>query len=170
MILIALGGNLPSPAGLPVATFRAALDKLRSLEIVPLRASQFFVTPAWPDSHDPAFVNAVVSVRTGYDPASLLYQLQRVEEAFGRRAERRNAPRSLDLDILDYEGRIETGPPCLPHPRLSVRGFVLVPLSQVDPEWHHPVSGKTVAELIEALPPEERWFPVAEPEEFPGGR
>jgi 2-amino-4-hydroxy-6-hydroxymethyldihydropteridine diphosphokinase len=59
----------------------------------------------------------------------------------------------LDLDLLDYDGRIENGPPLLPHPRMDARAFVLVPLREVAPDWRHPISGLTVSELIEKLPP-----------------
>ena len=67
-----------------------------------------------------------------------------------------NAPRTLDIDILDYNGLVESGPPELPHPRIAGRGFVLVPLAQIAPQWRHPVSGKTVGELMAELSPAQR--------------
>jgi 2-amino-4-hydroxy-6-hydroxymethyldihydropteridine diphosphokinase len=78
--------------------------------------------------------------------------LHQVETSFGRRRAAKNAPRTLDLDLLDYDGRVEAGPPTLPHPRLGERAFVLFPLADVAPEWRHPASGLTVRELISALP------------------
>jgi 2-amino-4-hydroxy-6-hydroxymethyldihydropteridine diphosphokinase len=71
---------------------------------------------------------------------------------FGRTITRRNAPRTLDLDLLDYNGLVEAGAPILPHPRLQERAFVLVPLLDVAPDWRHPVSGLSVSTLIAALP------------------
>ena len=78
--------------------------------------------------------------------------LEQTETQFGRKRSQKNAPRTLDLDLIDYEGRVEQGPPVLPHPRLGERGFVLVPLSDIAPGWRDPVSGRTVEELIAALP------------------
>ena len=83
-------------------------------------------------------------------------ELARTETAFGRVRSARNAPRTLDLDLIDYDGRIEQGALVLPHPRIEQRGFVLIPLADVAPGWRHPVTGRSVKELIAALPEEER--------------
>jgi 2-amino-4-hydroxy-6-hydroxymethyldihydropteridine diphosphokinase len=151
MILLALGANLPSPAGVPAETLRAALAALEHAGVRVRRASKFFVTEAWPDPLDPPFVNAVAEVETELAPGALLAVLHAIETRFGRRRGERNTPRPLDLDILDYEGRIEDGPPELPHPRMAERGFVLIPLADIAPHWRHPVSGRTLQSLIAEL-------------------
>jgi 2-amino-4-hydroxy-6-hydroxymethyldihydropteridine diphosphokinase len=151
VILIALGANLPSTVGPPAATLRAALESLQPNVDVRAR-SPFYRSAAWPDPRDPEFVNAVANVDTELSPFELLTVLKQTEHVFGRESARRNAPRPLDLDILDYNGRIENGPPTLPHPRLQERGFVLIPLRDVAPDWRHPVSGLGVDALIAALP------------------
>ena len=151
MILLALGANLPSPAGTPAETLRAALAALENAGVHVRAASKFFVSAAWPDPRDPAFVNAVAKVETTLEPVALLALLHAVEREFGRRRGERNAPRTLDLDLLDYDGRVEEGPPRLPHPRMIERGFVLIPLADIAPDWRHPVSGRTVQSLIAEL-------------------
>ena len=156
MILIALGANLPSPAGAPEQTLRASLRTLSQNGVVPVLLSRIYATPAWPDPADPPFVNAVAAVETSLTPAELMAELARTETAFGRVRTARNAPRTLDLDLIDYHGRMEDGPPVLPHPRAHERAFVLIPLADVAPDWRHPVSGAGIGELIAALPEAER--------------
>jgi 2-amino-4-hydroxy-6-hydroxymethyldihydropteridine diphosphokinase len=152
MIVIALGANLDSQAGTPSQTLRAALATLAERNVRILTVSPFYKARAWPDPRDPDYVNAVAIVETGLEPAALMRTMQQTETLYGRERSKRNAPRTLDLDIADYNGRVEDGPPILPHPRLADRAFVLVPLSDVAPGWRHPVTGKSVAELIAALP------------------
>src|SRR3954468_12022730 len=119
MILIALGSNLPSGVGGPKETIAAALDELGLKGLTIVKRSSLYRSAAWPDPSDPPFVNAVAEVRTALAPDALLKVLHEVESHFGRKRNRPNAPRSLDLDLIDYDGRIEEGPPALPHPRLK---------------------------------------------------
>jgi len=153
MILIGLGANLPSDVGPPADTLKRALGELERHDVEIRRVSRFYETPAWPDPADPAFVNAVAVVQTRLQPVELLMVLHGVETAMGRLRSAPNAPRTLDLDLLDYEGRVLSGSElALPHPRIAARSFVLVPLQDVAPDWRHPVTGQGVPELLAALP------------------
>ena len=156
MILVALGANLNSPAGPPAATIAAALDALAQDGVEIEAVSAFFATPAWPDPSDPRYVNAVARVGSAHMPAALMRILHKIETAYGRTRGEKNAPRTLDLDLIDYHGRVGEGPPALPHPRMAQRAFVLIPLRDVAPDWRHPVTRLSVAELIVALPEESR--------------
>jgi 2-amino-4-hydroxy-6-hydroxymethyldihydropteridine diphosphokinase len=154
MIVIALGANLPSQTGAPRETLLAALDRLPQYGIEVLRVSPFYASEAWPDPNDPPYVNAVAIVSTELSPPDLLVKLHAVEASFGRERSAANAPRTIDLDLIDYDGRVEDGPPVLPHPRMDGRAFVLVPLADVAPGWRHPITHGTVEALIAALPRE----------------
>jgi 2-amino-4-hydroxy-6-hydroxymethyldihydropteridine diphosphokinase len=154
--IIALGANLPSRAGSPERTIRAALVELARAGLAVERVSKLYSSPAWPDSADPRFVNAVARVRTNLAPVRLLELLHETETAFGRTRSVRNAPRSLDLDIVDFGSRAEEGPPALPHPRLAVRAFVLVPLAEIAPTWRHPITHKSATDMLADLPAADR--------------
>ena len=150
-VLIALGANIPSAAGVPAQTFKAALAALVQAGLERTALSPFYETAAWPDPSDPPFLNAVAGFKTRLQPFALLTLLHEVETRFGRKRSVANAPRSLDLDLLDYDGLVEEGALTLPHPRLSQRRFVLEPLAAVAPGWRHPVSGETVEAMLQAL-------------------
>jgi 2-amino-4-hydroxy-6-hydroxymethyldihydropteridine diphosphokinase len=153
MILIALGSNLSSVAGTPRETCDAALRSLSQRGIVIKRTSNWYETPPVPASDQPWFVNGVAEVETSLAPDDLMRTLLEIESAFARARTTPNAARTLDLDILDYNGQVMAdGAVTLPHPRLQDRGFVLRPLKDVAPQWRHPVSGRSVTELLNALP------------------
>jgi len=150
-IFLALGANISGPFGPPYATLRAALNVLPERGIAVSRASAFYETRAWPNPADPSFVNLVAAVRTALQPLALMTILHEVETSLGRKRSAANAPRTLDIDLLDYRGRVEEGGVILPHPRLGERRFVLEPLAEVSPHWRHPVSGRTVQALLAGL-------------------
>mgnify|MGYP000945831458 CR=1 FL=1 len=150
-IFIALGANIPSAAGPPDVTLEAALAALGERGVQIRKVSSFRRTDAWPDPSDPPFINAVAGIETDLQPVALLGLLHEVETSFGRKRSVPNAPRSLDLDLIDYRGRVMQGAVDLPHPRMTVRRFVLEPLAEVAPGWRHPVTGLSVEALLAAL-------------------
>jgi 2-amino-4-hydroxy-6-hydroxymethyldihydropteridine diphosphokinase len=154
MILVGLGSSLPFCGHPPqeiLLTAIAALGRLGRLGAV----SRLYASPAWPDPADPSFVNAVAVLETGLSPAALLAALHAIEAGFGRRRTREYGPRTLDLDLLDYDGLVRTADASsalvLPHPGIASRDFVLRPLAEVAPGWIHPVTGKTVEALLGRL-------------------
>jgi len=160
MILLALGANLPSSAGLPLATLEAALARLQSAGVKPVARSRWYRTAPVPASDQPWFINAVARIETQLHPPALLDVLHDVERFFGRHRTALNEARTLDLDILDYDAKVlQTGDLVLPHPRLHQRAFVLLPLRDVAPDWRHPVLGETVSMLIAKLPADQIALP-----------
>lgn len=100
------------------------------------------------------FLNAAVLLDTTLSPGALLAALLEVEALLGRRRTVRNGPRTLDLDLIFYGDRVLDRPGLrIPHPRFRERGFVLHPLSDIIPRFQDPETGRTVAELLRALPP-----------------
>ena len=150
LIYIALGANLSNPN----QTFRAALADMTDQGIQIQKVSSLWQSPAWPPGSDaPDYLNAVASVRFEGSAGELLSQLQAIEFVHGRVRSERNAPRTLDLDILDFRGMLIDLPDLMvPHPRMLTRGFVLFPLEEVAPEWRDPIGGLPVAHHIAALP------------------
>jgi 2-amino-4-hydroxy-6-hydroxymethyldihydropteridine diphosphokinase len=154
VILIALGGNLSHELfGPPQAVIGAALSALEVLGVRIAARSLLYDSAPVPASDQPNFVNAAAAVETTLGPRELMHVLQNVETAFGRVRRTRNEARTLDLDLLAYDDQvIEEDDLVLPHPRLHDRAFVLLPLRNIAPDWRHPKLGKTVDELIAALP------------------
>ena len=155
---IALGANLDSHAGPPAATLAAAVAHLQDLGLLRARSS-LWLTPPVGYAAQPWFHNAVVQIATTCAPEQILATLQRVETEFGRDRTRavRNGPRPLDLDLLLLGDCIlQTPELVLPHPRMTERAFVLLPLAEIAPELRHPVTQRTVAEDLAALPEADR--------------
>jgi 2-amino-4-hydroxy-6-hydroxymethyldihydropteridine diphosphokinase len=163
MILIGLGGNLPSNAGDPAATLAAALGALAAERVAVVTCSRRYRSAPVPVSDQPWYVNAVIAVETELAPRDLLALLHRIEARYGRERRQVNGARTLDLDLLAYDDRVAPGgegEPILPHPRLHQRAFVLLPLAEIAPDWRHPTLGKSVVELIAVLPPEQIAAPI----------
>ena len=159
MILVAVGANLPGPAGeRPIETCRRAVGKIAGLPRTRLIAvSRWYRSRPVPPSPQPDYVNGVLRLEGAAEPARLLAWLQAIEQAAGRVRDERDAARTLDLDIIDIAGLVRAAPdPILPHPRASIRAFVLLPLADVAPDWVDPSSGRGVADLLAALHPEAR--------------
>ncbi len=148
-VYIALGSNLGDRA----AYLQAALDRLRATVLV-TAVSPVYETDPVGYADQGAFLNAVVAGTTTRDPHALLGELLRIERALGRARPFPNAPRTIDLDLLDYDAlALATPDLTVPHPRLHERAFVLAPLADIAPDLVLPGLGGTVAALLADLGP-----------------
>jgi 2-amino-4-hydroxy-6-hydroxymethyldihydropteridine diphosphokinase len=141
-VFIGLGGNV-GQVSVTLDSALFALDEMPQTTV--RRCSQYYRTPAWGNTDQPAFINAVAECHTRLAPHVLLEKLLELEQRFGReRSEStRWQPRRLDLDILMYgEQVIESSNLTIPHPYMHERGFVLVPLAELVPDLQIPGIGK----------------------------
>jgi 2-amino-4-hydroxy-6-hydroxymethyldihydropteridine diphosphokinase len=129
---LGLGANL----GDAHAALLGAIRALGARPGIAVTAQSALYRTAPIDSSGPDYINAVLQIRTVLTAPGLLLTLQHMEDAAGRARPYRNAPRTLDLDILLYgEGRISSPTLTVPHPRMGQRAFVLVPLAEIAPQW-----------------------------------
>jgi 2-amino-4-hydroxy-6-hydroxymethyldihydropteridine diphosphokinase len=155
---IALGANISSPAGSPRETLGAAILRLGELGRVLSRSSLYETAPVG-YTDQPAFLNAAAAVQTTLEPEALLSHLLAIERSFGRDRSYGipNGPRTLDLDILLYGDRIlNTQSLQIPHPRMTERAFVLIPLAEIAPHLIHPILHRSVSQLLQDLPKYEK--------------
>ena len=116
------------------------------------QVSSVYDTEPIGDIEQPRFLNLVCQVYTSLAPVALLTLAKGIESKLGRVSSKPNAPRPIDIDILFYGDQvIETSELVIPHPRLAERAFVLIPLAEITPDLVHPVSGKTVKQLLKSI-------------------
>ena len=147
-VIVALGANDKGQFESCRAALEQALCELEAEGCEIVARSGWWESAAWPDPSDPPFVNGVAMVRTRHDPKALMAALSRIEDRLGRVRSVRNAPRTLDLDLIAY-GRVQGDLDglLLPHPRAAERLFVMGPLASIAPQWRHPANGLTARDL-----------------------
>ena len=159
-VLIGLGANCPGPWGTLAKTLHRALRELERRGVKVEAVSNLYETAAMGAVHQPSYLNQVALIATSLPAPALLRLLKQIEAQAGRRGGRPWGTRTLDLDIIDYKGRVvnwsgarkgipreRVRPLALPHPELDQRPFVLKPLLDVAPNWRHPVLKLSASEL-----------------------
>ena len=113
------------------------------------------MSESWPDFSMPNYINVIIKIKTCLEPLELLKICKLIELKLGRVRSKKNAPRTCDIDIIDYDKKIlnkKNRQLILPHPRMNKRNFVLLPLFEVDKSWKHPKSKINIVNLINSLP------------------
>ena len=147
-VYLSIGSNL----GGRERNLRDALGLLAGPSLRILRVSSFYETEPRDVADQPWFLNAVVEAETDLFPKQLLARLQKIERQLGRKRIRPKGPRTIDIDILLYgEAVIATDDLTVPHPRMEERRFVLEPLAELGPDLRHPVTRRTVREMLRAV-------------------
>jgi 2-amino-4-hydroxy-6-hydroxymethyldihydropteridine diphosphokinase len=147
-VIVALGSNLAGEFESCEALLEAALARFPEAGLTVLARSRWWRSAAWPDPTDLEYRNGVAIVETKAGPDEVLAALLGVEAALGRARAERNAPRTLDLDLIAHGRTVMDGERLtLPHPRAHERRFVMGPLAEIAPGWTHPVLNETAAAL-----------------------
>ena len=152
-VVVALGSNVSGDYASCEALLEAALARFPRAGLPVIARSGWWRSAAWPDPNGPEYRNGIAIVETNDPPEAVLQKLLSIESAFRRVRLLRNAPRTLDLDLIAHGRRVVDTPGLtLPHPRAHERLFVMGPLAQIAPAWKHPVLGKNAAELAAEAP------------------
>ena len=149
-IYLSLGSNI----GDREANLRKAIEHLASQDMRVLHASRIYETEPVDYVQQAWFLNQVVEAETALFPIQLLTRIGRVERELGRKRTVPKGPRTIDIDILFYGAAVvETTRLEIPHPRIAERRFVLVPLAELAPDLRHPVTHRSVRQMLESAPP-----------------
>ena len=166
MIFLSLGSNLSSLDG-KINRFKNidnAIKAILSKGYVLIKKSNYYETPSYPNNNYPKFINVVISLKEKNSITikenlnkELMGKIFQIESSFGRQRKKKNDPRTIDIDIIDYDKKtlemklFNSEMIKIPHERLSLRNFVLFPLKEICPNWIHPVTRKSIDELIDGL-------------------
>ena len=161
MLLLGLGSNLSSNFGNRFENIDLAISYFQSHKIQLLKKSSFYETLSYPDIKNPKFINVVIGVLTHLSPEKFASVLISIEETLERKRNQKNEPRTCDIDIIDYNGKVMNFIYKrlifkVPHEKLIYRNFVLFPLQEIVPSWIHPITKEKISNLIAKLPEGDR--------------
>ncbi len=151
IVYIGIGSNL----GNKITNIEKAKFKLQINGIKIIKCSSNYESFSWPNKKNPKFINIVLKIQTILSPNKLLELCNSIEKELGRKRLKKNEPRTCDIDILDFQHKIikpsKLFDLTLPHPSISTRNFVLLPLYEISKSWIHPRSKRSVTNLINKL-------------------
>ena len=150
-VYLAIGSNL----GNKINNIEFAKFELEKYKIKIIKSSTNYMSQSWPDNKNPKYINIIIKIKTYLTPLELLKVCNLIELKLGRIRSKKNAPRTCDIDIIDYNKKIlgnKNSKLILPHPRMNNRNFVLLPLFEIEKSWKHPKSKINIVNLINSLP------------------
>ena len=152
MIHLNIGSNLDSKYGSRFNNITIAISLLIESKIQIKNISNFYETPSYPNKSLPKFLNIGLKANYENNLFELFKKIKLIEKKLGRIKTKKNDPRVIDIDIIDFKNEIKnTKELILPHPKCHLRNFVLFPIMQIDPNWIHPIFKKNAQYLINNL-------------------
>ena len=161
MILLGLGSNLPSTFGDRFKNIELAIDALNGYGIMVKKQSSYYESLSYPNKTEPKFINVVIEVESDLPPVDLASVLIFIEQSLERKRQKKNEPRTCDIDIIDYKNQVlvfkyQNQEFKVPHTSLTKRNFVLYPLHEIFPHWRHPETKELITSLLDKLSNEDK--------------
>ena len=152
MLHLNIGSNLDSRHGSRFDNISIAINLLIEQKLKIKKISNFYETPSYPNNKLPKYLNIGILANYKENVSKLYKSINLIEKKIGRIKTKKNDPRVIDIDIVDFYGFIQDYDYLiLPHPRAHLRNFVLYPILEIDPKWSHPILKKNVQFLIDNL-------------------
>jgi len=156
MLILGVGSNLSSSLGNRFDNIDISVNLLEKYEIKVKKVSSYYETPSYPNKKNPKFINIVLLAETKLNPIDLASVLLFIEKTLERKRNKKNDPRTCDIDIIDFNNTIinfkyKNKKFTVPHAKLQSRSFVLYPLQEILPNWKHPHNKTLISDLIEKL-------------------
>ena len=152
MIFLNVGSNLSSSKGDRLFNLKKTLKLITSENIKIIKISSIYETPSYPNEKNPKFLNIGIEIKCNYSPENLIKKFNKIEKKLQRTRGIKNQPRTCDIDLIDYEGKIlKSKELTIPHSKAHLRNFVLFPIKEISPTWIHPILNKKIDSLIKKL-------------------
>ena len=152
MIILNIGSNLDSIKGNRIFNLKETLKLIRLEKIKIIKISSIYETPSYPNQKNPKFLNIGIKIKCDHSPKNLIKKFNKIEKILQRTRGIKNQPRTCDIDLIDYDGKILNSKKLkIPHSKAHLRNFVLFPIKEIAPSWIHPILNKRIDFLIKKL-------------------